>query len=63
MPNDLLMRPDDLVSSWLTVASDTNPAGPLYGSSYAEYELIHEGRAETPASCSGCTASRPGVCC
>ena len=63
MPHDVLIRPDDLVASWLTAASDDSPAGPLFGSDFAEYELIHEGRAETPASCSGCTASRTAFCC
>jgi len=63
MAHDVLIRPGDLVTSWLTTASDSNPAGPLYGSAFAEYELIHEGRAETPASCSGCTASRTAYCC
>ncbi len=63
MAPNVLMRPDDLVTGWLTTAGDSHPAGPLYTSAYAEYDLIHEGRAETPASCSGCTVSRPGLCC
>lgn len=63
MPHDVLIRPDDLVTGWLTTATDAHPAGPLYTSAYAEYDLIHEGRADTPASCSACTASRPGSCC
>ena len=63
MPQNVLIHPDDLVAGWLTEATDAHPAGPLYTSAYAEYDLIHEGRAETPASCSGCTWSRPFSCC
>jgi hypothetical protein len=63
MPTDLLIRPSALVEQWRTAAGDFNPAGPLFSSQYAEYDLINDGRAETPASCSDCSASRPVVCC
>jgi hypothetical protein len=63
MPTDLLIRPSALVDQWRTAASDFHPAGPLFSSQYAEYDLINDGRAETPASCSACTASRTGQCC
>jgi hypothetical protein len=63
MPTNTLIRPDDLVAGWLSDAVDAHPAGPLYTTPYAEYDLIHEGRGEAALSCSGCTWSRPYSCC
>ncbi len=61
MTNALLTRPEALVDAWRTIADGDNPAGPLFSSRYAESELTSDdGYA---LSCSGCSASRPGVCC
>ncbi|HTZ45761.1 MAG TPA: DUF6229 family protein [Jatrophihabitans sp.] len=61
MSIDLLSRPEALVAAWRTSADDSNPAGPLFSTPYAEFDLT----SDLPAlsTCSSCTASRTGQCC
>lgn len=61
MTSTLLNRPDALVAQWRAIADGDNPAGPLFSTEYAEFDLATSQVAST--NCSICTASRNINCC
>lgn len=61
MTTTMLSRPDALVAHWRASADDTNPAGPLFSDSFAEFDLTTTQAAFT--GCSDCTQSRTFLCC
>jgi hypothetical protein len=56
-----LSRPDTLVAHWRTSATDGNPAGPLFSSDYAEFDLTTQAIGFTGHS--ECTGSGTVSCC
>lgn len=63
MTNAMLTRPEALVAAWRSGADNSSPAGPLFSSPYAEFDLTNEVQVYTTISCSSCSASRTVYCC
>jgi len=58
-----LSRSDALVAYWRTSAGNSNPAGPLFSSDYAEFDLTNGQDARITTRCSNCTGSNTIQCC
>ncbi|MGW5053744.1 DUF6229 family protein [Actinokineospora sp. NPDC004072] len=62
MTTALLDGVEELVARWRAGLDADNPAGPVFASGeFAEGDIV---ACNPPGSrCSGCSASRPAVCC